>query len=619
MLRSFAATQAFINSLMKLQFLTPGDADWDRCLHDARHDFYHLPSYAKLSARMDGGHAEAVSVRDGAGQLLFLPYTVRPLPSIDWLGNQAAGLFDIVSPYGYPGPLVLGDDDFLSAAIRQWSGAMRERNCVSGFIRMHPLLNKRSPAWMVGGEMVERGRTVSIDLRQSDEEIWGHFRENHRRDIVKRKRQGLVASMEEGIEVLDAFAPIYYETMDRVGATKYYYFPREYFHDLKQALGSMMSVCMIRAANGELLGGGIFTECDGIVQYHLGGTLASALQIRPSKLMFDFVCRWGKARGNHSFHLGGGFGAKEDSVYDFKAGFSPLRHPYHTWQLLFEPNAYQRLGQQRQALHRESLDVDFFPIYRAEVSDKRPSVPTQVLHNGPELVQPHDRIRDKSGLDVPKQIVVVGAGGHAKAVVGAAQFAGIEVVAVYDDDPAKWGQKLLGVPIRGPIDRILDRPMPAIIGIATASTRAALAERLNLEWATLIHPQACVHESVRIGQGTVIFSGTVVQPDVQLGEQVILNANVSVGHDCVLGDLVHLAPGVDLAGEVHIEEGAFLGIGSAVVPHVRIGAGCVVGAGAAVTANLPCYVVAVGNPAVIIKEIGGTTAPADFRPDEYLK
>ena len=100
------------------------------------------------------------------------------------------------------------------------------------------------------------------------------------------------------------------------------------------------------------------------MQYHLGGTLNSALQERPSKLMFDWVRTWAKERGNTVFHLGGGFGAKEDSVFEFKAGFSALRHPYFTWQVLFEPNAYRQLEEKRRSLPSAKPDAQFFPIYR---------------------------------------------------------------------------------------------------------------------------------------------------------------------------------------------------------------------------------------------------------------
>ena len=114
----------------------------------------------------------------------------------------------------------------------------------------------------------------------------------------------------------------------------------------------------------------------------------------------------------------------------------------------------------------------------------------------------------------PGSILVVGGGGHAKAVVGAAKVSGYDVRAVYDDDADKWGRGILGVPIFGPINRILDAPrMPVIVAIADAATRRAFVERLRLEWATLIHRTAIIDPTVVIAPGTVVFAGVVVQAD----------------------------------------------------------------------------------------------------------
>jgi sugar O-acyltransferase (sialic acid O-acetyltransferase NeuD family) len=208
---------------------------------------------------------------------------------------------------------------------------------------------------------------------------------------------------------------------------------------------------------------------------------------------------------------------------------------------------------------------------------------------------------------VPKSLgslLIIGAGGHAKAVVGAAKVTGYDVRAVYDDDPEKWGKGMLGVPIFGPINRILDAPrMPVIVGIADATIRKTLVERLPLEWATLIHKTAVVDPTVKVAAGAVVFAGVVIQADANIGAHAIVNANATVSHDCHIDKYVHLAPGVDLANGVHISTGAFLGVGAVVLPNVQIGAWSIVGAGAAVTLDLPDNVVAVGCPARVIRTL----------------
>ena len=76
---------------MDLKFLTADDAEWGNFLAGARHDFYHLPSYARLMAPYDGGQPEAALVREG-DEYFFLPYVIRPLSQLGWLGEGGAKL-----------------------------------------------------------------------------------------------------------------------------------------------------------------------------------------------------------------------------------------------------------------------------------------------------------------------------------------------------------------------------------------------------------------------------------------------------------------------------------------------------------------------------------------------
>ena len=196
------------------------------------------------------------------------------------------------------------------------------------------------------------------------------------------------------------------------------------------------------------------------------------------------------------------------------------------------------------------------------------------------------------------RVYVIGCGGHAKVVVATLLDAGYDVAAVFDDDSARWGTTLSGIPIVGPIAAIKQRErFPAIIAIGNNRVRKEIAEGLDLEWLTVVHPKASFDASVELGEGTVVFCGAVIQPDTRVGDHAIINTAASVDHDCLIGDYVHLAPGVHLAGGVLVGEGAFLGIGSNVVPGVNIGPWATVGAGACVLRSVPREVVAVGVPA----------------------
>ncbi|MDW8289326.1 MAG: acetyltransferase [Armatimonadota bacterium] len=200
-------------------------------------------------------------------------------------------------------------------------------------------------------------------------------------------------------------------------------------------------------------------------------------------------------------------------------------------------------------------------------------------------------------------IAIIGAGGHARVVIGTLQELGLPVGAIFDDNHNIWGLAILGVPVVGGISRLAKEGYRrAIIAIGDNAARRRLSLQLRgVEWATIVHPHTWVHSSVQIGEGTVVFAGAVIQPEVRIGNHVIINTGATVDHECVIGDYAHIAPGAHLAGRVEIGEGAFIGIGSSVIQCRKVGAWAVVGAGAAVVRDIPERVTAVGVPARVIQ------------------
>jgi sugar O-acyltransferase (sialic acid O-acetyltransferase NeuD family) len=188
-------------------------------------------------------------------------------------------------------------------------------------------------------------------------------------------------------------------------------------------------------------------------------------------------------------------------------------------------------------------------------------------------------------------VVVVGGGGHAKVLIAVLAKLGASLRGYVD--PVDRGP-LLGVPHLGG-DSVLEDLAGGSIRLAlgigvmgSPSPRAALvasAQSAGFEFITVVSPDACVHESVRIGAGSMIFDGAVVQPDATIGRFAILNTSCSVDHDCEIGDFSHVAPGVTLGGGVRVGESSLVGIGAVVNPSVSIGRDCRIGAGAVVVAD----------------------------------
>ena len=195
-------------------------------------------------------------------------------------------------------------------------------------------------------------------------------------------------------------------------------------------------------------------------------------------------------------------------------------------------------------------------------------------------------------------VYVIGAGGQAKVVIRALLESNCSVAGVFDDQIDLQKTSILGVPVIGLIDDIQQQPAyPVIVGIGDNRTRQAIVQRLDVEWATVIHPSAVVDPTVKLGVGSVVMAGAVIQVDTFIHDHVIVNTAASVDHDCVIGNFSHVAPGAHLAGECRIGDGVLIGVGAAVIPQIEIGEWTVVGAGAAVVNNVPSDQVVAGVPA----------------------
>jgi sugar O-acyltransferase (sialic acid O-acetyltransferase NeuD family) len=212
-----------------------------------------------------------------------------------------------------------------------------------------------------------------------------------------------------------------------------------------------------------------------------------------------------------------------------------------------------------------------------------------------------------SGSEVMEEfdpgLYVIGAGGHAKVIISTLKACDLKISGIFDDNVNLKGHNILGIPVLGPVAESRNyKVKKAIIGIGSNSIREAIAKEYGYNWVSVIHPQAVVDPSVKIGKGSVVFAGAVINADTVLQDHAIINTGALIDHDCIIESFVHICPGTVLTGGVHVAEGSFLGAGTKVIPGKKIGQKSIVGAGSVVIKDLPGFCTAVGNPAVIIKE-----------------
>jgi len=332
-------------------------------LQEMVYDFYHLPAYVKLMAEYEGGQGVAY-IYQTDNICFYLPLIVKPVPASYCSDNDI--YYDAASPYGWSGIIVKGEPsgEIFSRALAAFVDLCQQNKIIAAFVRMHPFLSPISDEFNRYGRIVQNGSTVAMDLNLPNAEICQQIRRCHQRGIKKWNNITYRVRVDEW-QFYDQFIELYTETMQRVEAASYYYFPRGHFLALREALGQRIHLCTVEIAD-DVVCGGLFSEINGIVQYHLAGTKSEYLQQNPTKIMLNYMWQWAKQRGNQYFHLGSGVGGSDDPLFHFKAGFSKVRYPFYTWRSITDHDAYHTVIAKWEQLtgYNNASGDDFFPVYR---------------------------------------------------------------------------------------------------------------------------------------------------------------------------------------------------------------------------------------------------------------
>ena len=140
-----------------------------------------------------------------------------------------------------------------------------------------------------------------------------------------------------------------------------------------------------------------------------------------------------------------------------------------------------------------------------------------------------------------------------------------------------------------------------------------------------------IREENDIGDHLRIWNNSVIDYGCRIGNNVKIHNKVYIAQFTIIEDDVFLAPGVTLANDLHpgcpdalecmrgpcINKGAQIGINCTILPRVVIGEHSLIGAGSVVTRDIPAGVVAYGNPAQVICDIGNLTCTTGMRDRPY--
>jgi sugar O-acyltransferase (sialic acid O-acetyltransferase NeuD family) len=217
-------------------------------------------------------------------------------------------------------------------------------------------------------------------------------------------------------------------------------------------------------------------------------------------------------------------------------------------------------------------------------------------------------------------LLLIGSGGFARetaeAVAAVNRVAPTwDLLGFLDDDPARQGTLVDGLPVLGPTGAVHDHPTAHVLVCTGRPTnyvsRRRIVERLALDedrHPTVIHPMASVGTSCRVGAGSVLLAHVVLTADAVVGRHVAVMPQVVLTHDTRVDDWATLGSGVRVGGGSHIGENAYIGASASIREGVTIGARAMIGMAAVVTGDVPPERLFYGAPA---RDEGPAPLPAD--------
>lgn len=346
---------------------TLNEADqWEAIVKSfSNYDVYYLPGYTNAFKLHGDGKPTLFYYQDDNIRAINV-VMIRDVAEDERFKGKidSRKFFDITTPYGYGGFLIEGsmtkcslkklDDDYTNYC--------RSKNIVSEFVRFHPVLENSKVNKQIY-EITDLGKTITINLI-SKNQIWDDLSSKNRNVIRKAIKSGVQIFWSRDPIIVGEFIPLYNATMDSDEATNYYYFNNDFYNSILRDL-KYNSLFFYAVYDGKIISSSIIIFGNDKINYHLSASDMEYRNLAATNLLLYEAACWGCENGYRYFHLGGGLGSKEDSLYKFKEAFNKHSDTYFSiGKKVFDRDKYDELVSIRSQDDQDIESSNFFPQYR---------------------------------------------------------------------------------------------------------------------------------------------------------------------------------------------------------------------------------------------------------------
>jgi len=299
-------------------------------------------------------------LKKGDKSLIIMPMVKRSIP------GTKNNYYDVISPYGYSGPLYKENTDSL-IITEFWNKTdewYSKNNVVTEFVRFSLTDNHANYTGICMNSLKNVCGQLMPDFNMQWDSFASKVRNNYRKADKNDLQFKIFEHTDISIHEIKLFYEIYLSTMKRNNAQDFLFFSLDFFTNLilnnSEKFSLAFAYCKDLPISTELI-----INHEDFIHAYLGGTYSDYYTLRPNDFLRVEIIKWGIHKNKKIYILGGGV-QDNDGLYRSKKSLFPKDEDLNfiTGRKVVNKEVYDRLNNHPIIEKNNEEKSTFFPLYR---------------------------------------------------------------------------------------------------------------------------------------------------------------------------------------------------------------------------------------------------------------
>ncbi|MDF1877944.1 NeuD/PglB/VioB family sugar acetyltransferase [Sulfurimonas sp. SAG-AH-194-L11] len=178
-----------------------------------------------------------------------------------------------------------------------------------------------------------------------------------------------------------------------------------------------------------------------------------------------------------------------------------------------------------------------------------------------------------------EKILLVGGGGHCKAVIDVIEQEGRFNIAGIIDKKELIGTKVLGYKVIGcddDLEKLSHTYKYALVTVGQIRSNTlrvklfSLLKEIGYILPVIISPLAYLSKHSKVDDGSIVMHQTLINAGAIIGQNCIINTKALIEHDSIVEEHCHISTGAIINGGVIVKKNSFVGSNATTKEYIMI-------------------------------------------------